>query len=77
MSTKTKFRFAIKDICVFTNTGSSGVQSNDGKRCRITALKDPKKAPWRGLLDEPGYTIEFLDGSNSFGCRESELEQTT
>jgi hypothetical protein len=23
---------------------------------------------------EPGYVIEFCDGSGGFGCRESELE---
>ncbi len=70
----TVFRFSVGDVCIFTNRGSSGVTLNDGKKCRIVKVKDPKSDEWRGFLNEPGYVISFLDGSNSFGCRESELE---
>jgi len=66
------YKYAVDDVCVFTNKGSSGVTANDGKFCRIAELK--KGPEWVGLLDEPHYVIEFLDGSNTFGCRESELE---
>ena len=66
-----QFKFGKGDICVFTNKGSSGYRGNDGKQCRIVGRKDGPE--WKDVLDEPGYTIEFLDGSNSFGCRESEL----
>ena len=73
----TQFRFKIGDQCIFTNRGSSGVTKNDGKECRVTQIKDPESDEWRGTLDEPGYIIEFLDGSGGFGCRECELEQAT
>ena len=72
--TMTVFRFSVGDICIFTNRGSSGYTGNDGKKCRIVGIKDPEDEKWCGLLDEPGYVIKFLGGSNSFGCRESELE---
>ncbi len=73
----TAFRFSVGDTCIFTNKGSSGVTSNDGKKCRVVRTKDPESDEWRGLLREPGYVIQFLDGSNSFGCRESELQPAT
>ena len=73
----TTFRFSVSDICTFTNKGSSGITKNDGKRCRVVGTKDPESDMWRGLLHEPGYIITFLDGSNIFGCRESELEPAT
>lgn len=64
------YKYKVDDICVFTNRGTSGVTSNDGKQCRVTRLK-PKEECRRG---EPEYVITFLDGSNLFGCRERELE---
>lgn len=64
-------QFKIGDICTFTNRGSSGYTGNDSKQCRVIGLKDGPE--WKDILNEPGYIIEFLDGSNSFGCRESEL----
>lgn len=73
----TLFRFSVGDVCIFTNRGSSGVTKNDGKKCRIVRTKDPDSDEWRRLLDEPGYVIKFLDGSNGFGCRERELEPAT
>lgn len=73
----TALRFSVGDICIFTNRGFSGVTKNDGKRCRVVRIKDPASKEWRGLIDKPGHVIQFLDGSNSFGCRESELEPIT
>ncbi len=67
--------FELGGACVFTNRGTSGVTSNDGKKCRITRLKP--ELEWH--QGEPEYVIEFLDErdrgtGHGFGCRESELE---
>ena len=69
-----RFKAGDGKIYTFTNKGSSGVTKNDGRHCRILALK---AGPfWEEVLDEPGYAIEFLedDGPSGFGCRESELQ---
>jgi len=63
-------RYRLDQICVFTNRGTSGITSNDDKRCQITRLKPAEE--W--VTEEPAYVIEFIDGSNSFGVRECELQ---
>ena len=72
-----KHRYAAGDgkTYVFTNRGSSGVTKNDGKLCVIESLKTG--AFWNSVLDEPGYSIRFLESSLGFGCRESELKLQT
>ena len=63
-------RYGVNQICVFTNRRTSGITSNDDKRCQITRLKPAEE--W--VTEEPAYVIEFIDGSNSFGVRECELQ---
>lgn len=63
-------RYKLGQICIFTNRGTSGIKSNDGKRCRITRLKRPDE--W--ATEEPAYVIAFLDENHGFGVRGCELE---
>lgn len=64
-----KHRYPLNKICVFTNRGTSGVTSNDGKLCKITRLKPPEE--W--TKNEPGYVIQFFHNGNAFGVLESEI----
>lgn len=66
-----RHRFRVHQACIFTNRGTSGVTSNDGKRCLIIRLKPPES--WR-QQKEPEYVINFIDENHGFGVRESELE---
>ena len=74
MTTKqeVRHRYRMGQICIFTNRGTSGVTSNDGKRCEIVRLKPVEE--W--THKEPGYVINFLDKDHGFGVRECELEPT-
>jgi len=58
----------------FTNHSSSGYTGNDGKPCTVRNVKPVED--WY-TPEEPEYVIDFDDGSNSFGVRESELSPTT
>lgn len=62
--------FNVGDICTFTNKGSSGVRSNDGKECSIARLKE--REMWINS-NVPEYVIRFGDG-NGFGASERELQ---
>lgn len=61
--------FVVTDICVFTNKGSSGVKSNDGRECRILRVKEP--GMWVNPA-VPEYVIGF-DDDHGFGASEREL----
>ena len=63
-------KYCLSQICTFTNRGTSGVTSNDGRQCQVVRLKPPDE--W--VSDEAGYVVEFSPGGHGLGVRESELE---
>ena len=67
---KVPYKYQKDQVCLFTNRGTSGITSNDGKRCRIVRLKPVEE--W--AQGEPEYGIHFLEENHGFGARECELE---